>query len=59
MATYTDGGILRAEHDLIYEALCEWILDTDASKTEGLAYINGVVDFANKLLNKDDDGQSK
>lgn len=50
MAAINIGGILRAEHDLMHEALTEWVgLDNDHADRD-LQYLWGIHDLADKLI---------
>ena len=52
MGTLTVNGVLRAEHEILHEALVEWAGQSPERAMEDLEYFSGVVDLAEKLINE-------
>ncbi|MBO5740777.1 MAG: hypothetical protein J6R54_02180 [Bacteroidaceae bacterium] len=44
------ADILRAEHDIMDRAFCEWIGEDKDSAMSDIQYLWGVHDFAEKLI---------
>ena len=50
MGAITLGGILRAEHDVLHDAMTEWCGMVDDKAKEDLQYLFGVHDMADALI---------
>ncbi len=46
------GGILRAEHDTLKEAVDEWLGTSNERANEDLNWVFGVIDVADALIDK-------
>lgn len=52
MGAITLDGILRAEHDVLHDALTEWCGIVKDGANEDLQYVMGVHDMADALIEK-------
>ena len=52
MGAITLDGILRAEHDKLKEAADEWLGMNNDRSNEDIAWVTGVIDFADALIDK-------
>ena len=62
MGAITIDGILRAEHDVLHDAICGWCGIVDDRASQDLQYVCGVHDMAHKLiemLEADNNGEKR
>ena len=52
MGAITLDGILRAEHDVLHEALTEWCGMVKEDASADIQYVMGVHDMAHELINR-------
>ena len=52
MGAISLGGILKAEHELLHEAFCEWCGMGEEDAPKDILYLQGVHDMAHKLVLK-------
>ena len=50
MGAITLAGVLRAEHDVLHDALTEWCGMVKERANEDLQYVFGVHDMAHRLI---------
>ena len=59
MSAISLDSILRAEHDILHESLCNWCGLNKDDAMQDIYYLQGVHDMAHKLMEKlDPDGDA-